>query len=211
MGQITNGVRSILSRPVVYDALQGLMGARKIRQELVSEFIRPAHDCLVVDVGCGTAEIVEYFDQSVRYIGFDISAEYIDAAKSRYGGRGEFRNGLFTEQAVAGISKADIVIALGVLHHLDDAEASHLFSIAFQALRVGGRMITIDPCFAVGQNPIARFLISKDRGQNVRDQDGYYALASSSFNEVTGVLRHRTWVPYTHWIMECRKDVGKRA
>ena len=64
-------------------------------------------------------------------------------------------------------------------------------------------MITIDPCIAAGQNPIARYLIFHDRGQSVRDSDGYQALASKVFSRVNGTLRHRRWIPYTHWIMEC--------
>jgi hypothetical protein len=72
------------------------------------------------------------------------------------------------------------------------------------ALEPDGRFVSIDPVWAEGQNPVARFLISKDRGVHVIDSAGYASLARHEFSQVNGGIRHRTWHPYTHWIMECR-------
>ena len=85
-----------------------------------------------------------------------------------------------------------------------DAEARGLFEQARRALDKDGRIVTVDPCFAARQSPVARFLIARDRGRNVRDADGYRALPQPYFDRIDGQLRHRTWIPYTHWIMECR-------
>jgi hypothetical protein len=64
-------------------------------------------------------------------------------------------------------------------------------------------LITVDPCLTERQNPIARYLVRHDRGQNVRDSDGYLRIVQRTFPKVTGTLRHRSWIPYTNWIMEC--------
>ena len=203
MSQITSGARAILSHPVIYDTLQNIMGAHEVRRELVENFVKPSPNCRILDIGCGTAEILPYLPASVGYWGFDISRPYIKAAKTRFGSRGHFHCGLLDKTALNELPKFDVVLVIGVLHHLDDDVAANLFALTREALGEHGRMITIDPCLAPGQNPIARYLIRHDRGQNVRNADGYRALAIKTFQNVCGTLSHRRWIPYTHWIMEC--------
>lgn len=205
MGQITTGVKAILSVSWVYDVLQNIMGAKEIRTELVTKFIRPAENCRVLDIGCGTGIMLPYLPDSTQYWGYDVSRVYIEAARKQFGSRGHFYCGILTQDMLAALPKFDLVLAIGVLHHLEDDEVRGLFGLANEALKEGGRMVTLDPCLADGQNPIARYLIQRDRGQNVREADVYSSLAKSSFANVSGILRHRKWVPYTHWIMECTK------
>jgi SAM-dependent methyltransferase len=204
MSQVTRGVRAVFSHPRVYDAFQDVMGATGIREELVREFFRPTPAMRVLDIGCGTGEIVRFLPRDVEYWGFDISAPYIEAAKARLGDRGHFECGLLGARRIDELPRFDLAIALGVLHHLEDGPAQELFTLARRALTPKGRVVTIDPCFVVGQNPIARFLISRDRGQNVRTADAYRMLATSAFGDIQGLIRHRTWIPYTHWVMECK-------
>ena len=205
MSQITHGIRAIFSMPSIYDSFQNLMGATRIRHEIVRDSIRPNPGMHLLDIGCGTAEIVGFLPEDIKYWGYDISARYIDAAKKKFGGRGHFHCRLLDQQQIERLPKFDIVMAFGVLHHLNDSEARNFFELANRALRPDGRVLTIDACFAQHQNPIARFLISQDRGQNVRTADGYRALPKTSFNVIDGQLRHRSWIPYTHWVMECWK------
>lgn len=202
---MTSGLRSAFSSPRIYDGFQALMGAARVRRELVAEFIRPAAGMRVLDIGCGTAEILDFLPEGVDYCGFDISERYVDAASARFGARGQFRCGRLDARQVDSMPRFNVVLALGVLHHLDDGEARGLFELAGCALRTNGRVVTLDPCLAQGQNPIARFLIERDRGQNVRTAAAYRALAGSAFGTVRGHLRHRRWIPYTHWIMECSR------
>lgn len=203
MSQITHGLRAVFSNPRIYDSFQNLLGAADIRKDLVRNQMRLQAGMRVLDIGCGTAEIIDFLPPEVGYWGFDISAPYIDAAKLRFGARGTFHCGILDGQQVARLPKFDLVIALGVLHHLSDSEALGLFELAKAALVPAGRVVTIDPCFVAGQNPLAHFLIASDRGRNVRDQSGYRALPINSFREVDGFIRRRSRIPYTEWVMEC--------
>lgn len=203
MGQITSGIRAVLSNPFVYDTVQNIMGVQEIRRDLVANFIRPGANSRILDIGCGTAEILRHLPNEVEYWGYDISREYIASAKERFEDRGNFQIGELNRDEIRRLPKFDTVLAIGVLHHLDDSVAQNLFGLGREALGSNGRMITIDPCLVTGQNPVARYLIRHDRGQNVRDMDGYRDLATPVFDKVVGTLRHRSWIPYTHWIMEC--------
>ena len=202
MSQITSGIRAILSYPLIYDALQNIMDAKGTRRDFVTKFVRPDSGNRILDIGCGTAEILPYLPNDIEYWGYDISQRYIDVARARFGERARFNCKMLDQDELSRLPKFDIVIASGVLHHLDDLIASELFELARKALGKGGRMITIDPCLTPKQNPIARYLILHDRGQNVRDAAGYQSLAAKSFGSVRGTLRNRNGIPYTDWIME---------
>ena len=202
MAQLTSGIRSILSHPMVYETFQNIMGAKHGRKRIVRESIRPFAGMRILDLGCGTAEILSELPNDVTYVGYDMSPEYIAAAQKKFAGRGTFHCRLLEQAEVATLEKFDLVMGIGVLHHLDDATAHQFMTIAKGALKEGGRVFTLDPCYAAGQNPIARFLISKDRGQHVRAAEGYQAIAQGLFARVEGRLTHQAWIPYTHWRME---------
>lgn len=204
MSQITTGLRSVLGSPWAYDSLQNIMGAHSTRRELVRKYLRPFSGCRILDIGCGTARILDYLPD-VEYHGFDLSHRYIEDATRRYGLRGHFNCALVERAVTEHLEPFDIVMATGVLHHLDDEQAVELMRLAHSALRAGGRLVTIDPCFTGDQNVVSRFLVSRDRGQNVRDAAGYDVLARAVFESPRIEVRHKAWIPYTHCYMECQK------
>ena len=204
MPQITTGIRAVLSSPKVYDFFQDLMGAKSVRLELVRDHIQPLSACRVLDIGCGTARILDFLP-NVEYFGFDSSQRYIDDAVNRYGTRGHFKCALVEQAVIDHMEPFDVVMATGLLHHLDDEKVQGLMKLVHSALREGGQLITIDPCFAADQNAVSHFLVSRDRGQNVRDLAGYSSLAKSVFSNTAAIVRHRKWIPYTHCIMQCTK------
>jgi len=208
MAQVTTGIRAMLSHPLIYNAMQSLMGAEKGRARIVRDHVRPFPGMRILDLGCGTAEILNALPADITYVGYDMSPEYIAAAQKKFPGRGTFHCRLLEQAEVSTLEPFDLVLGLGVLHHLDDATARQFMAIAKAALNPGGRIYTVDPCYAPGQSPIARFLISRDRGQHVRDVEGYRALPRGLAAEVTGSLVHRAWIPYTHWHMECRMSAA---
>ena len=87
MSQITTGIRSILSKPSVYDFMQNIMGAQSFREKFVSLYVKPNAGSRVLDLDCGTADILNFLP-NVDYYGYDISKEYIESARRRFGSRG---------------------------------------------------------------------------------------------------------------------------
>lgn len=206
MSQITNGIRSILSHPIIYNLLQNIMGASSVRKDLIHNHIKPFDNCFILDIGCGTADILKFLPKNIHYWGVDISEPYINQAKFKFNDRGTFICSKLNIEVVKDFPKFDRILALGVLHHLNDDEVIEFFKVANFLLNKNGLLVTIDPCFVSNQNIFSRFLINKDRGQNVRYSDGYIYLAKKVFNSNDGVLVHRKWIPYTHWIMKCHNN-----
>jgi len=206
MPQVTQGIRSVLSIPAVYHLFGQLTGGASGRRRFVADHIRPQPGDRVLDIGCGPGVLVPYLP-AVDYVGFDASEEYIQAAQAQYGDRATFYCQQVSAETITEQSQFDLVLAVGVLHHLDDAEALQLCYLAQAALKPGGRLITFDGCYVAGQSPIARYLLSRDRGQNVRDQDGYTKIVSQVFSkDVVASIRHDLLrIPYTHIILECTK------
>jgi SAM-dependent methyltransferase len=198
-------MRSVLSIPLMYDLFQDLLGGQRSRQHFVKEHVRAqSGDCLL-DIGCGTAQLLNYLPD-VKYFGFDTNKKYIEAARARYGHRGVFLHDTVTQHTLEGIPACDIVVATGVLHHLDDEAGRHLFFLAHTVLKHGGRLVTFDPCLKDGQSPIARFLALKDRGDHMRKPNAYRDLAGVLFADVRSFTYDRLLhVPYTMCALELTK------
>ncbi len=206
MAQITSGIRSILSHPSIYNFTQNFLGVRRARKVLVEEYFPKQKGLRILDIGCGTAEILEFLPDDIHYVGFDASRHYIAQAKKRFGHRGTFFAELVKSARLEDLGKFDVVLAFGLLHHLDTPEAETLFDIAAEALNKDGVVITVDPCFTSDQSPVASWLIAHDRGQDVRDEAGYRRLAGGCFSSVLSTPRYDLLrVPYTYLIMRSKK------
>jgi SAM-dependent methyltransferase len=197
---------SLLSLPVVYRCFRALVLGDGCRI-YISDYVKPVAGEKVLDIGCGPGDIMDYLP-SVKYLGFDINADYIEAARNRFGKRGRFFCG---DVGLAAIDEEaetfDLAMATGVLHHLDDGRAALLFELAYKALKPGGRLITFDGCYVAGQSRLARFVVSRDRGEYVRRCEDYARLAAGFFPKVEPVVRHDLLrIPYTHLILRSYKD-----
>lgn len=206
MAQVTNGIRSVLSLPWVYNLWSHLLGAPAARADFISTYLKVNANDHVLDIGCGTGTMFEALPEGIRYTGFDLSEAYIREAREKHGNAADFVHASVGEAPDLPQSEFDIAIATGVLHHLDDTEAIELFRLAADSLKPGGRLITSDPVYIDGQSKIAKFIISRDRGQNVRTRDAYIQLAEEVFGSVSVDIRHdRIRIPYTHIILTCTK------
>jgi len=196
--QDERGLRRVLSLAPLYQALQNALGVRRLYDRLVADHVAPPPGARILDIGCGPAAILAALPDGVEYHGFDTSERYIAAARKRWGDRGRFWCARVDEATLADLPRVDRVLAVGVLHHLDDGEAKHLFALARAALAPGGRVVTYDPCFTDGQGRLSRALVSRDRGRNVRTPDEYVAIARTAFSRVDAtVLDGHLRLPYT--------------
>ena len=201
--QVNYGFRKILSYSAIYNLFQNLVGANHLRKTFVKEHFDIGANIRLLDIGCGTAEILAFLPKDIEYIGFDASEEYIHTAKTRWGNRGHFFCKKVTETELYGQEHFNLCIAIGLIHHLKDREVIHMFNLIASKLASRGRFVSIDPCFVSEQSFFSRAIIKCDRGMNVRTPEEMKLLAGKVFKNVT--VQHRNdllKIPYDHVILE---------
>jgi SAM-dependent methyltransferase len=183
MTEVRHGIRSVLERPWAYSLSQLVLGGPARMRAFVKDYVQPREGLRVLDIGCGRGEIVELMP-GVEYIGFDRNPRYIDIARQKFGDLGEFHC-MDVVDADLDSDSFDVVIAWGILHHLDNGQADHLVSLAARFLRKDGRLLTGDSTEAPKTGRLARWLLGKDRGQAIRTPEGYAELTKKRFGSVT--------------------------
>lgn len=202
-------MKKLLAHPLVYNGLQNLLAGPSRRRALLGRYLDIPAKGRVLDIGCGTANALEQLPPDIEYVGFDASAHYIEFARKKYAHRrAEFHQKLIEKADVGSLGAFDVVLATGILHHLDDEAAHRLFELSRTALSESGALFTLDPCFIDGQRALARALVGQDRGEHVRRPAEYIALARCHFEEIAAFERHDLLrIPYDHSVMICRAGV----
>ncbi len=136
-------------------------------------------DAVVLDIGCGTGNALTHLGEFQRYIGLDTDPVAIAHAAARYASRPnvsfEARRCTAEDFARYGVTH---VCMVGLLHHLDDADAAGLLGMVRQCASLA-RAVTLDIVYLPGR-PYNNVLASLDRGQFCRTPTGYETLARAS-------------------------------
>jgi SAM-dependent methyltransferase len=176
-----------------------------MQREYVATYASAHRGERILDIGCGVGALARHFPDVV-YHGFDSNEAYVERANRKYGRRAQFTRGVIGEDVAVDEGVYDLVMANGILHHLDDREALHLLELASTALKPGGRFVTRDGCFEQGQSRLVRLLLENDRGKYVRTREGYKRLIDRVFSNSTATIRHDMLrLPYSLIIFQCRK------
>jgi SAM-dependent methyltransferase len=195
--------RAILNHPAIYTNYQKLVGGYNARKRFVEDYVKAKPNDKILDIGCGPGDILDFWPE-VDYTGIDLDPSYIKKAQHKYGTRGKFICSGVEDLKLDLDSHFDIVIAAGVIHHLDAGQSKKLFDTAKAVLKADGKFVSLDGCYIPNQNKISEFLLKKDRGEFVRTLPEYETLAKSSFNNVESQIEERYFnIPYTLIIMSC--------
>ena len=201
---LVSKVSPILSSPAVYLTYQTLVGGIRARRKCIAEHVHPTPGLTVLDIGCGPGYAITYFPEP-RYFGFDVSRRYIRYARSRFPANGKFFCSIFDESTAGSVPPVDVVLLMGLLHHLDDRAAVKLLRTIRQVMKPEGRMVTLDGGYRAGQPAIARMFLDNDRGEHIRDEQGYVKIAGEVFSRVQSRVREDLFhIPYSAVVLVCR-------
>lgn len=193
-------LRAILSLPAAYRLFRRLVGAHRLRVAYTAEYIRPTASDRVLDCGCGPGDFVTYLP-GVDYVGIDMDEGYISSARAKYGDRGSFRLGPVSAETMGDEAHYDLVLANGLLHHLDDVQVSEFLRLAARNLKPSG----YDRRLLHGGSVTHRENAPGYRSGLAREKPGCLARAGETgfpgrpAAPQDGSPTH----PYTHLVMEC--------
>lgn len=201
MSERTEALYRLVRIPAFYAWLQDLLGARRASETLVERFIRPRAGSRILDVGCGPGSLRPYLGD-VRYTGVDLNPAHIRAAKEH----GDPSDLYLVGNVVTDLSfepeSFDIILLIGVLHHIDDAAAGVLFRRLAELLDKDGRIVACDGLYVDRQRVAAKLMLDLDSGKHVRDEKGYSALCNGApLKAAVTVTNDLLRVPYDHNIM----------
>ena len=198
MTQRKNQIYNFINNPLIYKIIQGVMSWTSFRNIIIKKNITK-NNLKILDIGCGPAQILEHIPKC-DYYGYDIDRRSIQYAKKKYYQKNyHFYCKKFNKTELKKLPKFDFIIFFGILHHLSNKEVYEILKLCKKIMKKNSKLLTEDPIFLENQNLIAKFLIKKDRGLNVRKKPEYLALLKNHFKKIKNKVTHQYFIPYT-WI-----------
>lgn len=171
----------VLKNDLIYDLYQNLVGGVKYRERFVKSIVSKNRKIFnYIDIGCGTGEIMKVLNFRHNYLGIDLSEKYLSKAKNRGKTRLNFQvlNYDLTKQGWSKITTNIFednepinIIALGLLHHMDDESIKTLLNEVHKIIKSKGSFFSVDPVITQESTNIAKWFARNDRGEFVRTQE----------------------------------------
>lgn len=176
-------IQDILYIPRLYTFLSSLLGNSTGKRRLLEDYIQTVPGNKILDLGCGPANIISSLPSEIEYTGIDNNPLYIKKAREKYACH-NFECISIEHYKPTKTNYYDRVLALGVLHHLEDPVAQKLITLAYDALKPGGYLITYDGVWLKNQSFVAKLLLSIDRGNFIRTPEQYLELFKNTFRNI---------------------------
>lgn len=176
-------IRSILNNSSAFDRWQSLVGAERAKRWFIETYVKPRNPIRILEVGCGTGALCQYLPANIEYLGVDIDEGYVIAARQAFPNR-VFEHADVGDPATfdALHGKFDIVVAFGVLHHLDDNQVRRCLEGCSAALGKFGTFFSVDPCHRQHERPLEYLMKRFDRGRFIRSASSFRDLIAESFD-----------------------------
>lgn len=184
--EINSGWRFLLSKGLFYRLIQFVFSEKRSKQLILEEFVEPAGEgCQVLDIGCGPGNLPHFLPEHIKYLGFDVSSQYIEEAQAFFKKNDKIRfvcasaDEMMNEQILQNDS-VDVAIVHGVFHHVSDPIAQEMLRLAEAKLKKGGRMVVLEPVWFKGQSPFRKWIMNLDRGKNIKTDEGWNGFLTES-------------------------------
>ena len=201
MSRLVKLGHKLLSNSICYNAFQLSVGSFDYRKQIVSNSLSHTPNINVLDLGCGTGVTIPLLNSDQRFLGLDISGDYLKkAAEVSTHNEVRLREVNLGEKGWGREiweGQVSTVLAMGIFHHLDDSTLLNCLEELGTNLEKGSMMYSMDPIVTPKTSNAAKWFASNDRGQFIRSADEYKDMFSTfgwelSFNYTQNRLR----IPY---------------
>lgn len=186
--------------PRLYELFQSIVSRSGTLDRIKNEIVKPDQIMNVLDFGCGIGYHSEMF-KSANYLGIEPLEACVAVANKKFANsRVKFQVGNHSHLKSFPDNSYDLVIAIGVLHHIDTEIFTIFVKEALRILKPGGRLTTFDPVFHKQQTKLSKLIVKQDRGTWVRTESGYVEVIESNFEGIieTKIYSKLLRIPYDH-------------
>jgi len=182
----------ILDNPTIWklfrDSFDLFFGIYRKRKKLLKVWEIAGKNYSVLDIACGIGQ----FSDITRgpYLGVDLNNQYIERAKKLYNAPNISFQCIDVKDLYKENKQYDIVLLIGIAHHLDKDTLSDLLTVVHQIARKSVVLIEV----AHEQNtPWGKWLRNNDRGKFVRPQNTLKKIISESDFKIKDCVFIRSW------------------
>lgn len=200
-------LRRLLDLPFFYNLFNKVLGKGGNGVLFSNNYLDDVRGKKILDLGCGTADILDNLQGESLYVGIDYNREYIIEDNEKYKDRqtAKFHCIDLNTYSEKEEQKFDIVLMAGVMHHISDEDVRAALKDIKRILLPGGYFVSYDPCFTTKMNPLAKIICKLDRGKYVRHIDSYVRLQKEVWDVVNYEIHTDTlrFLPYSAVIFKC--------
>jgi SAM-dependent methyltransferase len=200
----------LLELPLCYDLFQSAVGSVNFRTKFVRDNTSNFNFSSVLDLGCGTASTIRLIPNDIQYVGIDTSKEYLAKAKNR----SRNLNPTLINSSIgdnAWVSQTNLKgetlsLALGIFHHINDQQLENTLSNLSESLKVGSKVVSLDPIVDDETTGLASWFARNDRGRYLRTAETYFNnFEKAGFRMEFEVQRNKFRIPYDLILMSAVK------
>ncbi len=188
--------------PWIYDCSQRLISFnyRLIKYHLKQwKGLQAGNTCL--DIACGVGALQPFIKKNkLHYQGVDINQRYLDYAQARHGPHFEILDARHLSRLN---QEFDILLSIGLFHHLTDETCRCVLEEARSVLKENGRYFILDAIPAEPGNRVGSFLRKQDAGSHIRNMDAWNSLFDEFFI-IEKAIRCAHW-PYDYGVFHLRR------
>ena len=198
--------KSFLDLSFFYALLQRIT-SKSSALKFTSIFYNVKPNSKVIDIGCGPGSMLQRLNPNIDYLGIDVSSQYINTAKKKFGLQARFFCGETNDFITnPNFKDADVIICNCMLHHLNDQEVKDLFSFVKKNIKSNtGRFLSIEPTHLIHEGVVSKWFMNRDRGEYVRTEADWKIILEASNPDAiiqTQVATALALIPYIYILIE---------
>jgi ubiquinone/menaquinone biosynthesis C-methylase UbiE len=200
-------IANMFDNAKLYELFQFGVARRGTSEIIRNQVLKPYAVKKVLDFGCGIGYHSKEFVNS-EYLGIEPLSDCVNKANRMFKNSGNnFIVGDHESLKSINDSSYDLIIALGVLHHINNSIFDEFIKESHRILKSGGRLTTFDPVYHQGQSKISKWIVSRDRGNWVRTEESYLDPIQKIYKKApsTRVYSNLLRIPYDHLAIEIIK------
>jgi len=210
MNQLIKSGYKLLEISACYDFFQSAVGSTSYVQKILGRTFLNPEITNVIDLGCGTGSKTPFLNSKMKYLGVDISEEYIERAKRRESDAE--RTYVVSDLSLPGWlnvtepNHPPLVLAMWIFHHLDNEQMESLLMQLQKNIPVGSQITSLDPTVTRTTSRAAAFLANQDRGKFLRTPEELEQMLGR-FGFSTDIREHKNQlrIPYDTLLINATK------